>query len=104
MTTSLPAPTPATAAATQAPAASSQAADIALLRRFEPVLRYTRGERFFPIGVEHYVRESSLWQQRPGEEPIQRVAEGELTIDNLAEPREADFGTVQFLKFIEPLR
>jgi len=102
--TTLPSdPAPPTAAERPTPANASQAADIALLRRFEPVLRYTRGERFFPISVEHYVRESSLWQQRPGEEPVQLVAEGELTVENLAEPREADFGTVQFLKFIEPL-
>ena len=40
---------------------------MALLRRFEPVVRYNRGERFFPISVEPYVRESSLWQQRHAE-------------------------------------
>ena len=88
------APTPDTAA---------QAADMALLRRFEPVVRYNRGERFFPISVESYVRESSLWQQRPGEEPVLLVPEGELTLARLAEPRPAEFGAIQFLKFIEPL-
>jgi hypothetical protein len=78
-------------------------ADSALLRRFEPVVRYTRGERFFPVGVERYVRESSLWMQPPGQEPVLLVPEGELTVEKLAEPRPADFGTVYFLKFIEPL-
>ncbi len=82
---------------------ADRAADIALLRRFEPVVRYTRGERFLPIGVERYVRESSLWMQRPGEEPMELVPEGHLTVEKLAEPRPADFGTVYFLKFIEPL-
>ena len=88
----------------QAPAAqTARDADMALLQRFEPVVRYTRGERFFPVGVERYVRESSLWMQRPGEEPVLLVPEGELTVEKLAEPRPADFGTVYFLKFIEPL-
>jgi hypothetical protein len=82
---------------------TAREADIALLRRFEPVVRYTRGERFFPVGVERYVRESSLWMQRAGEEPVLLVPEGELTVEKLAEPRPADFGTVYFLKFIEPL-
>ena len=78
-------------------------ADNALLRRFEPVVRYTRGERFFPVPVEGYVHECSLWMQRPGEEPTLLVPEGELTMAGLAQPRPADFGTVYFLKFIEPL-
>jgi len=113
MNTDLTRPAPvapaAAAAAVAAPATAetpeAQAArqvDIALLQRFEPLIRYNRGERFFPIGVERYVRESSLWMQRPGEEAVQLVPEGELTVDKLAEPRPADFGTVYFLKFIEP--
>ncbi len=78
-------------------------ADRALLRRFEPVIRYTRGERFFPMDVEPYVRECSLWQQRPDEDPVCLVPEGQLTLEILAEPRAGGFGTVHYLKFIEPL-
>jgi len=36
-----------------------------LLRRFEPVLRFTHGERFFPMDVARYVENSSLWVHRP---------------------------------------
>ncbi len=75
----------------------------ALLRRFEPVIRYTRGELFFPMNVEPYVRESSLWVQRPGEEAECQVPEGELTLARLAEPRADGFQAVYFLKFIEAL-
>jgi len=103
MDTDVAHPTPAapeTVALSEAPAAHQ--VDMALLRRFEPLIRYNRGERFFPVGVERYVRESSLWMQRPGEEPLLLVPEGELTLEKLAEPRPADFGTVYFLKFIEP--
>lgn len=34
--------------------------DEALLRRFEPVLRCTKGDRFFPMDVEPYVRACGL--------------------------------------------
>lgn len=78
-------------------------ADRALLRRFEPIIRYTKGERFFPIPIELYVRECSLWVARPNEEPECLVPEGELTPEKLAEPRAHGFGAVYFLKFIEPL-
>jgi hypothetical protein len=79
------------------------AADIALLRRFEPIIRFTRGERFFPMDVDRYVKECSLWVQPPDEPAQLLVPEGELTIEKLIEPRQHGFGAVHFLKFIEPL-
>ncbi|MBI1882182.1 MAG: hypothetical protein HYR94_28750, partial [Chloroflexi bacterium] len=82
---------------------STNQADSVLLRRFEPVLRFTRGEQFFPMDAEIYVRYCSLWMQRPDKRPICLVPQGELTLEKLAEPRAADFGTIYFLKFIEPL-
>lgn len=78
-------------------------ADLALLRRFEPVLRFTRGEQFFPMDVEPYVRESSLWLYRPGREPVCLEPVGGLTLEKLAEPRAGGFDAVYFLQFIEPL-
>ena len=39
--------------------------DLELLRAFEPVVRYTKGEKFFPMDVEPYVRASSLWLHVP---------------------------------------
>ena len=33
----------------------------ALLRRFEPVIRSTTGDKFYPMDVEPYVRACSLW-------------------------------------------
>jgi len=77
--------------------------DLILLRRFEPVLRYTRGERFFPMDVERYITQCSLWVQ-PEDGPAQLlVPQRELSIEKLIEPRQAPFGSVYFLKFIEPL-
>lgn len=83
------------------PRPSTAELDRDLLRRFEPVIRYTRGEQFFPLNVEPYVRESSLWVLRPDEDPERLVPEGTLTLAKLAEPRADGFGAVHYLKFIE---
>jgi hypothetical protein len=77
--------------------------DRALLRRFEPILRFTQGELFFPMDVEPYVRSCGLWVQRPGETPMRLVSEGELTLSKLAQPRAGGQNAVYFLKFIEPM-
>jgi len=77
--------------------------ELTLLRRFEPVLRFTRGENFFPMDVELFVRNSSLWVQRPNAEPALLVAQGELDLERLAYPYPDEFGTVHYLKFAEPL-
>lgn len=76
---------------------------VAMLRRFEPVIRYTKGERFFPFDVERYIQQCSLWVQRPRELPHLLVSQGELTPEKLTEPRRDGFGAVYFLKFIDPL-
>ncbi|WP_181779518.1 hypothetical protein [Pseudonocardia pini] len=56
-------------------------ADLALLRRHEPILRYTHGELFLPIAVDDYVARCSLWDDRDA--PL--IPAGELTLDSLAE-------------------
>lgn len=74
-----------------------------LLRRFEPVVRYTKGEQFFPADIKEYLKACSLWVQRPNRYPLRIWAEGELTPDKLAEPRNHGFDAIYYLKFIEPL-
>lgn len=81
----------------------SESLDRALLQRFEPVIRYTRGELFFPMDAGHYVRASSLWMRRRREVPVCLVPQGELTLERLAEARTEGLDTVLYLKFIEPL-
>jgi len=88
---------------TPSPAQTPEQADISLLRRFEPVLRFTRGEQFFPMDVDRYVGDSSLWMQRPGYAPLCLVPEGALTSDLLARFNYARPEAVYFLKFIDPL-
>jgi hypothetical protein len=80
-----------------------EASDLDLLRTFEPVLRFTKGERFFPTDVDRYVSRSSHWVRRPDgkEEVLDR--KGELDLERLVEHREYPFGTVEFLRFNDNL-
>lgn len=81
-----------------------QRRDLALLRRFEPIIRYTRGEEFFPIDVARYVEACSLWVKRPYlGEPTCLTPQAKLTLDVLGQPRFDEFSSVFFMKFAEPL-
>jgi hypothetical protein len=70
----------------------------ALLRRFEPVLRSTRGDGFYPMDVESYVRNCSLWVQKPGREAKRVVPDGKLSLDVLPQQPLDEAGAVHFLK------
>jgi len=77
--------------------------DLELLRRFEPIVRYTKGERFFPIDAKEYIEQCSLWVRLPSGEHVELVPQGKLSEEILIEPRQHGFGAVYYLKFIEPL-
>ena len=77
--------------------------DLELLRRFEPIHRFSHGEQFYPTDVECYLHECSLWEHAPDGSEQMLVREGSLTVEKLVEPRPAPFRTVRFLRFIEPL-
>ncbi len=78
----------------------STASDLELLREFEPIVRFTSGEQFFPMHVEPYVRACSLWQYHPDDHDEEVIPEGELTMEKLVEPRTAAFGSLFYLRFI----
>jgi hypothetical protein len=73
-----------------------------LLRRFEPVIRFTKGEWFYPMDSEPYVDACSLWVARPGEDAVCVVPAGELTLDRLAQQPEDTTGAVHYLKIPDP--
>ena len=77
--------------------------DLELLRRSEPVIRFTMGEQFYPLDVERYVQGCSLWSHHPDGRDELIIREDDLTLERLIEPRPAPFGTVHYLRFIEPL-
>jgi hypothetical protein len=78
--------------------ARRQVDDRELLRRFEPVLCFTRGEQFYPMNADDYLAHASLRIQRPdGEEPETLVPRGQLDASSLARWREQIPWAVYFL-------
>jgi hypothetical protein len=58
--------------------------DLALLRAFEPVLRFARSEYFFPVSVARYVARAALWREPEGDEPVLEARPGTLDLGALA--------------------
>ena len=78
--------------------------DLQLLRAYEPVVKYTEGELFFPMAVEPYAAAASLWQLDPNRQRRELVPAGELTIERLARQPEPPAGHTLYLRFQnEPL-
>jgi hypothetical protein len=63
--------------------------DLALLRRFEPIVCYTQGEQFFPTAIDGYLRGASLWTSRGSR---RLVSEGALDAAGLAQAAETGGG------------
>jgi hypothetical protein len=80
---------------------SGQGSDLAMLRAYEPVVRYTKGELFFPTSVGAYVAHCSLWADAPGGDPTLIVPAGELTLERLCEEGVAHRDRPLFLRFVE---
>jgi hypothetical protein len=75
--------------------------DMSLLRAFEPVIRFTDGELFFPTAVEAYVAHASLWELEARSGARCLVAPGGLTIDRLVDESLARPGAELSLRFVE---
>ena len=76
--------------------------DLELLRAYEPVLRYTRGELFFPADVAAYLKCCSLWlEDSEGREVEEVVPAGELTTDRLAGAEHEWPGRHKHLRFVQ---
>jgi hypothetical protein len=78
-------------------------ADIALLRRFEPVAHFTYGEQFFPMDAERYIRRCALCVKRPNEPVRVLVPRGKLTVAKLTQPWPDVPGAIYYLHFVDPL-
>jgi hypothetical protein len=75
--------------------------DFELLRKHEPIVRLTKGESFFPSGVDEYVHECSLWETDPQGRSQMLVPHGQLDVDRLAEYAEVPPGHQLYLRFVE---
>jgi hypothetical protein len=75
-----------------------------LLRRFEPVARYAKGNVFFPMDIRPYIGSSSLWLHCWPEGSRLLVQKGELTPEVLAEASQTrDPKGFHFMKFVDPV-
>lgn len=77
--------------------------DQTLLRQYEPILRYTHGEHFYPFDVERYVARSALWKRPPRTAAQEIVPHGGLRLNRLSGPVTGDHDSLYFLQFVEPL-
>lgn len=77
--------------------------DLALLRTYEPVVRYTHGELFFPMDVDRYVTHCALWVQPPHAPAVERIPRGELTLEQLPGSLSDEPQSTHFLRFVDPM-
>jgi hypothetical protein len=79
----------------------SEPSDLDLLRRHEPILRFTDGELFFPMATGPYVEACDLLAARILREARIQIPNGELDLERLAaSPVELEPGEAQFLRFV----
>ena len=74
-----------------------------LLQRFEPILKFNNGERFFPYNADDYVEKASLWVKKPKIPPEEIISEAELDLENLGSVRLEGANNVHYLQFISPM-
>jgi hypothetical protein len=74
---------------------------LALVRRYEPVLRFTEGEMFFPMAVETYIERAALWWADEDGERRKLVDHGRLTVERLClEARRSPAGHRLELRYV----
>lgn len=82
-------------------ASSRAGSDLALLRAYEPIVCFTRGELFLPTAVGPYVSQCSLWTGVEGAEQTPIVDHGDLTLERLAYEGAVYRDRPLFLRFVE---
>jgi hypothetical protein len=75
--------------------------DLDLLRQYEPILKFTKGELFFPCAVDEYVHRCSLWLRPPQATPQLLEPVGNLDLVILARYEEIRPHHTLFLQFVQ---
>lgn len=75
--------------------------DLELLRTYEPIVKFTYGELFFPTSVEEYVKRSSLWIRPPRGESEEVVSPGKLDLERLVEHGTANPDHTLYIRFVQ---
>ncbi len=81
--------------------AATPSDDLELLRRYEPILRFTLGELFFPMPTDGYVAECDLLAATSRADVRVVIPHGELSLARLAEAGDGPLGETRFLRFIQ---
>lgn len=77
--------------------------DLALLRRFEPIACFNKGEQFYPMHADSYIKASRLCVKRPNATARTLVPAGKLNPSLLAQMWRDIPGAVYYLQFVDPL-
>jgi hypothetical protein len=78
--------------------------DLKLLHAYEPVVRFTKGELFFPTAVGAYVAHCSLWRGETGGGQVCVAPAGDLNLEQLSEISREHPEWLLSLRFVrEPL-
>jgi len=75
--------------------------DLALLRRHEPILRFTEGELFFPMAAESYIRHCDMLEGPTLRESRVIIPAGSLDLESLGAADRPPPGQAQFLRFVQ---
>jgi hypothetical protein len=78
--------------------------DIALLKRFEPILCYNVGEQFYPMDADLFISQARLCVHRPNAVDVVLVSQGQLTGDQLTQVQPDNAEAVFYLNAVEPLK
>jgi hypothetical protein len=75
--------------------------DLELLQCFEPVVRYTHGELFFPCAVDGYLARCHLWMADTQRKMTLLAEPGDLTSEVLAQFHSVPIGHRLYLQFVD---
>jgi hypothetical protein len=75
--------------------------DLSLLRAYEPILRFTEGELFFPTAVGPYIARCSLWASDAKGQKERIVDAGELTLEGLCAEAQRHQNRSLSLRFVQ---
>src|SRR5688572_22737575 len=75
--------------------------DLELLQRFEPVVRYTYGELFFPCAVDGYLARCHLWMADAERKMVLLAKPGELSTATLGAFNTVPPGHRLYLQFVD---
>ncbi len=75
--------------------------DVDLLRAFEPAVRFTSGEFFYPVSAHRYVQRSALWSDDRDGDPNRSFGVNELDVQSLTEHCRASQGLGHALSAVD---